>query len=167
MALRHWAARHLGALTAPYEALDTTAVPLRNPKRRGAGALPEVAALGKSLRLGWFAGARLLLAVTPEGAVTGWGAASGNAQDRALAEAFFAQSALPTQALPSVGRALRRPRLRAPAARQRRAPAGSRRWSAGARQIVETVFQRLLQGFRLERERPLGGRLTRIAARAC
>ena len=37
---------------APYEVLDSTAVPVRNVKRRGVGFLPEVATLGRSLRLG-------------------------------------------------------------------------------------------------------------------
>jgi hypothetical protein len=191
VALGRWRARLAGGPSAPFEVLDTTAVPLRNPKRRGAGALPEVAALGKSLRLGWFEGVRLLAAVTPEGVVTGFGPAPGNEQDRALAEAFFAQRAAPAQALPSAGRAAagayladsgfagRAARARwagrydahvcAPPQRdsaERRGPA-LRRWHAGARQIVEAVFQRLLQGLRLERERPrtLGGLLARVAAK--
>lgn len=190
VAFGRWEARRLGALAAPYEALDTTALPLRNPKRRGAGALPEAAALGKSMRLGWFEGVRLLVAVLPEGAVTGFGLAPGNEQDRALAEAFFAERAAPAQALPSVGRAasgayLADTAFAGRAARARwaarydahvyappqpdsgeRWPPALRRWHAGARQVVEAVFQRLLQGFRLERERPrtLGGLLTRVAA---
>ena len=45
-------ARRLDALTAPYEVLDTTAVPLRSAKRRGVGTMPEVVAPGWSLRLG-------------------------------------------------------------------------------------------------------------------
>jgi len=191
VALGRWAARRLGALTAPFEVLDTTAVPLRNAKRRGAGALPEVAALGKSLRLGWFEGVRLLLATTPEGAATGFGLAPGNEQDRALAEAFFAQRAAPQQALPSAGRPasgayLADAGFAGRAARARwaerydahvyappqpdsaeRWPGALRRWHAAARQVVETVFQRLLQGLRLERERPrtLGGLLSRVAAK--
>jgi hypothetical protein len=184
-------ARRVGALTAEFEALDGTAVPLRNPKRRGAGALPEVAAVGWSGRLGWFEGARLLLAATPEGAVTGWGPAPGNAHDSALAETFFAQRAAPAQALPSVGRPasgayLADTAFAGRAARARwaerygavvhappqpdsaeRWPRALRRWHAGARQVVETVFQRLLHGLRLERDRPrtLGGLLARVAAK--
>lgn len=190
VAFGRWAARRLGAQAAPFEVLDTTAVPLRNAKRRGEGALPEVAAIGKSLRLGWFEGVRLLVAVLPEGAVTGFGLAPGNEQDRALAEDFFAQRALPEQALPSVGRPasgayLADTAFGGRAARARwaerydahvyapphpasgeRWPAALRRWHAAARQVVEAVFQRLLQGLRLERERPrtLDGLLTRVAA---
>jgi cytochrome c biogenesis protein CcdA len=58
-------ARRLDALTAEYEVLDCTAVPLRTAQRRGAGAMPEVVARGKSGRLGWFVGVRLLLARGP------------------------------------------------------------------------------------------------------
>ena len=186
-----WAARRLGSQAAPYEVLDTTAVPLRNPKRGGAGAMPEVAAIGRSMRLGWFEGARLLVAVTPEGAVTGYGLAPGNEQDRALAEAFLARRAAPAQDLPSAGRpasgcyladagfAGRAARARwaerydahvyappQPDGAERRPPA-LRRWHASARQIVETACQRLLQGLRLERDRPrsLGGLLARVAAK--
>ena len=186
-----WCARHLGAATVPYEILDTTAWPLRNAKRRGEGTLPEVAAIGRSLRLGWFDGVRVLVAVTPAGIVTGFGVAPGNAQDRSLAETFFAQRALPAQVLTSVGRAAsgvyladsgfagRRTRLHwaeayaahvyAPPQPDsgERWPRALRRWHTSARQIVETVFQRLVQGLRLERERPrtLSGVLTRLAAK--
>jgi hypothetical protein len=191
VALGRWAARRLGALTAPFEALDTTAVPVRNVKRRGAGALPEAAAVGYSPRLGWFEGFRLLLAVTDGGAVTGWGLAPGNAQDRALAETFFAQRAAPAPALPSVGRPasgayLADTGFAGRAARARwaarydahvyappqpdsgeRWPRALRRWHAAARQVVETVVGRLQQGLGLERVRPrtLDGLLTRIAAK--
>ena len=43
-----------------------------------------------------------------------------------------------------------------------------RRWLAGIRQIVETVFTKLHHAFRLDRERPhqLEGFQTRLAARA-
>jgi hypothetical protein len=186
-----WCARRLGAQTAPYEVLDTTAWPLRNPKRRGKGALSEVVAIGRSLRLGWFAGVRVLLAVTPEGIITGYEVAPGNTQDRTLADTFLAQRAAPAHTLPGVGRAgtgvyLADTGFAGRAAQQRwatcyaahvaappqpdsrdRWSASRRRWHRRARQIVETVFQRLLQGLRLERERPrtLGGVLTRLAAK--
>jgi len=186
-----WCARQLGALRASYEVLDTTAWPLRNPKRRGEGTMPEVVAIGWSLRLGWFEGVRVLLAVTPEGVVTGYGVAAGNANDRAMAETLFAQRAELVQALPSVGRTASgvyladtgfagrdaRTRWVADADAHVYAPPqpGSgeawprtlRRWHTSARQIVETVVQRLVQGLRLERERPrtLGGVLTRLAAK--
>ncbi len=133
----------------------------------------------------------MLLAVTPAGVITGCGIGAGNEQDRNLATTFFAQRAAPLQALPSVGRpasgiyladgGFAGPRTRQhwadafaahvyappqPGARERW-PRALRRWHTSARQIVEAVFQRLLQGLRLERERPrtLGGVLTRLAAK--
>lgn len=186
-----WCARQLGAVRAAYEVIDTTAWPLRNPKRRGEGPLSEVVAIGRSLRLGWFEGVRVLVAVTPEGVVTGAGVAAGNVNDRAMAETFFAQRAVPAQALPSVGRptsgvyladtgfagqAVRRhwattydAHVYAPPqpGSGERWPGALQRWHTSARQIVETVIQRLLQGLRLERERPrtLRGVLTRLAAK--
>jgi len=181
-------ARHLDALTAPYEVLDTTAVPTRNAKRRGVGAMPEVTAPGWSLRLGWFVGVRLEVAATPSGVVTGWGFGPGNAQDRALADALLAQRALPEQTVPSAGRAasgvyLADTGFAGRAARARWAELGAdvlappqpdsgERWPAAVRslhrsrrQIVETVFARLHGAFRLERDRPrsLGGVWARIA----
>lgn len=186
-----WLARHLGALTAPYEVLDTTAVPIRNTKRRGVGVLPEAAARGWSLRLGWFTGFRLLLTCTPEGVITGFGLAAGNEQDRTLAEPFFAQRAVPEQTVRSVGRAASGIYLADTgfAGRKARAhwvewydahvyappqPDSAERWPralrgshTAARQIIETVIQRLHQPFRLERDRPrtLGGLMTRLAAK--
>ena len=68
-----WLAARLDAAAAPYEALDGTAVPIRNAKRRGLGWLPGVADIGKCLRRGWIEGLRLLVCTTPEGTVTGWG----------------------------------------------------------------------------------------------
>ena len=183
-------ARRLDALTAPYEVLDTTAVPTRNAKRRGVGAMPEVTAPGWSVRLGWFVGVRLEVAATPSGVVTGWGFGPGNAQDRALADALLGQRALPAQSVPSAGRpasgvyladtgfAGREARARwldlgadvlAPPQPDsgERWPAAVRSWHRRRRQIVETVFGRLHGAFRLERDRPrsLGGLRARIAAK--
>ncbi len=44
-----------------YEALDTSAVPTRDAKRRGSGWLPDQAQIGWGNRIGWFEGFRLLL----------------------------------------------------------------------------------------------------------
>jgi hypothetical protein len=183
-------ARRLDALTAEYEVLDCTAVPLRTAQRRGVGPMPEVVARGRSLRLGWFVGVRLLIAVTPTGVVTGWGIAPGNEQDRNLTDALLAERAAPIQALPSAGRAasgvyLADSGFAGRAARARWAEFGADvlappqrgsgdRWPKPVRaqhrrhrQIVETVFARLHGPLRLERDRPrsLGGLLTRIAAK--
>ncbi len=82
-------ARLLRTPCAPYEALDTAAVPTRDAKRRGAGWLPGLTDIGWSNRLGWFEGVRLLLAVTPAGAITGFGLGPGSAKEQPLAETFF------------------------------------------------------------------------------
>jgi len=131
-------ARHLDALTAEYEVLDCTAVPLRASTRRGVGAMPEVAARGKSLRLGWFVGVRLLIAVTPSGVV------------RARWLALGADVLAPPQE----------------ESRERWPPA-ARAQHRRKRQIVETVFARLHGAFRLDRDRPrsLGGLWARLAAK--
>ena len=48
---------HLGQVLAaqrcPYEALDSSGIPTRDAKRRGAGWLPGLADIGWSNRLGW------------------------------------------------------------------------------------------------------------------
>jgi hypothetical protein len=177
-----------------YEALDTTVVPTRNLRRRGRGWLPGQADIGWSNRLGWFEGVRLLLSVTPRGAITGWGTGPGSSKDQPLADAFFALRARPDPRLPSVGAASGRPYVgdKGFAGRHRRAfweqacgavmiapsqrhartdpqpwPREWRRWLAGVRQIVETVTAKLEACFRLEQERPhcLAGLLTRLAAK--
>lgn len=191
VALGRRLARLHDALTAEYELIDTTAVPIRNAKRRGLGFLPDVAAVGRSMRLGWFCGFRLLLSCTPTGLITGYGLAPGNEQDRTLADTFFAERAAVVQVLPSVGRPASGVYLadtgfagRAAQTRWAQAhaagvyappqpdaavawPPAVRRWATSARQVVETVFGRLHGAFRLERERPhtLGGVLTRVAAK--
>ena len=48
-----------------YEALDSSGVPARSAKRRGAGWLAGQADIGWSNRLGWYEGFHLLLAVNP------------------------------------------------------------------------------------------------------
>jgi hypothetical protein len=176
--------------TTRYELLDCTGVPVRNAKRRGGGWLFGLVDIGWCTRLGWFEGVRRLVAATPGGAITGFGCAPASTNDRVLAEALLAARAgrLP---LPGAGRAAtgtyladsgfagRRwvprwaaaygARVYAPPQRGSadRWPKPVRRWLAGARQVVETVFDRLLQPFRLATERPhtVGGLLARLAAK--
>jgi len=194
----------LEATHAPYEALDTTAVPTRNAKRRHAGWLPGLEDIGWSNRPEWYEGFHLLCTVTPEGILTGFGFGPASANDRPLAEAFFAARGrahlerprperwmLPSM-LPSVGPACpacyvtdkgffgRAARERwasaygavviCPPPRDARAPwpKALRRWLAGVRQIVETVYEKLHRSFRLSAERPhaLGGFQARLAAMA-
>jgi hypothetical protein len=100
--------RQLRAQHCAFEALDAMGVPTRDAKRRGVGWLPGLADIGWSNRLGWYEGFHLLLAVNPEGIMTGYGFGGASSKDQALAETFFA---LRTQAhrhrhrhrLPSVG----------------------------------------------------------------
>jgi hypothetical protein len=100
--------QRLEAQNCVYEALDSSAVPTRDAKRRGAGWLPGLADIGWSNRLGWYEG----FSRTP------W-------------------------------------------------PKALRRWLASIRQIVETVFEKLHNLFRLNRERPhdLSGFQARLAAK--
>jgi hypothetical protein len=189
-AFAQWCADLLARGEAPYELLDSTAKPLRNPQRRGEGALPELTAVGKSLRLGFFRGVRVLVATTPAGAITGTSIAPGNTNDHPHADSFFASRAA-ADAPPAVGR---------PGSGTYLADTGfaGRRWRAHwvaklaatviappqpdsadawpeeqkqahirARQPIETVIGRLLHDFRLERDRPktIGGLLTRLAAK--
>lgn len=176
----------------PYEALDSTAMPVRDAKRRGAGWLAGYADLGWSNRLGWYEGFRLLMAVGPKGVITGFGFCAASVADQALAETFFAARRHPISRLGSAGqpasgvyaadkgfegaknhrrwlelygaRIVHPPKRNS---RKRSWPKGLRRWLAGIRQIVETVYDKLLNTFGLHRERPheLSGVRARLAAR--
>jgi hypothetical protein len=187
-------AQQLGAPTSTHEVIDSLAVATRNVKRRGGGWLFGRAAIGWSNRLGWFEGFQLLLSVTPIGVITGFGFAPGNLRDRTLAETFFALRHQPHSRLPSVGAPAHGPYVGdkgfygphrhahwqaqyqvtmvcAPRRPSREKPhpwpKEWRRWLAGLRQIVETVNEKLLQKFRLERERPhaRAGFAARLAAK--
>jgi hypothetical protein len=176
---------------APYEAVDSAAVPTRDAKRRGGGWLPGIADLGWSNRLGWFEGLRLLLAVTPTGAITGFGLGPGSARDQPLSETFFGLRRHPQPRGSAAGTAATGPyvvdkgfegrehhrhwrqdygaHVICPPKRTsaHRWPKAWRRWFAGKRQIVETVIDKLLHAFRLDRERPhaLAGLQARLAAK--
>jgi len=158
---------HLVALLAAqrcaYEALDSSGVPTRDAKRRGAGWLPGLADIGWSNRLGWYEGFHLLMAVNPVGVVTGFGFGAASTKDQPLAETFFALRRHPCPGLASVGAAAWGPyvvdkgfegqanqqtwwqaygaQVLCPPKRNSRAPWPKRlrRWLAGVRQIVETV----------------------------
>ena len=88
-----------------YEALDTSAMPVRNAKRRGEGWLAGYADIGWSNSVGWYEGFCLLVAVNPAGVITGFGFASASTKDQPLAETFFALRARPDPRLGSVGAA--------------------------------------------------------------
>src|SRR2546428_9317585 len=175
-----------------YEVLDSTAAVTRDAKRRGSGWLPGQADIGWSTRLGWYEGFHLLLSVTPIGVITGFGFCPASTHDQPLASTLFAARQNPTPRLPSAGLpaqgpyvadkgfAGQRPRWRwkeqgqadlvtppHQSSKRERWPKALRRWLASIRQIIETVNDKLLNTFRLARERPhdLTGFQARLAAK--
>jgi hypothetical protein len=184
--VRLWAAPHCAD-----DALDSSGLPTRDAKRRGAGWLPGLAASGWSNRLGWYAGVHLLLAVHPSGVITGFGFGAASPKEQPLAETFFALRRRPHPGLASVGVPARSPYVvdkglegqanhvawwTASGAqgicppkrnRQRPWPKARRRGLASVRQIVETVHEKLQHTLRLDRARPhaLSGLQGRWAAK--
>ena len=181
----------LQAQRCPYEVLDSTAAVTRDAKRRGAGWLAGQADIGWSNRIGWYEGFHLLLCVNPAGIITGFGFGAASAHDQTLAETFFAARQIPCPGLSSVGRPAQAPYvadkgfagerphhrwcsqwqaevITPPHQTSRlRWPKALRRWLAGLRQLIETVNDKLLNTFRLARERPhdLTGFQARLAAK--
>ncbi len=180
------------AQRCPYEVLDSTAAVTRDAKRRGVGWLAGQADIGWSTRIGWYEGFHLLLCVTPLGVITGFGFGAASTHDQPLAETLFAARQTPSPRLPSAGLpaqgsyvadkgfAGERPRRRwqqehqvdlvtPPHQKVKRIrwPKALRRWLASIRQIIETVNDKLLNTFRLARERPhdLTGFQARLAAK--
>ena len=173
-----------------YEALDTMGCATRNAKRRGAGWLAGEANIGYSYRLGWYEGLNVITSVTPDGFITGFGSAPASTKEQPYAETFLALRATRTRLLPEVGQPAWGAYLTdngfcgkanhqrwwqcyaaqviSPPQRSHPRPWSKawRRWLASLRQIVETVHEKLLFTFRLERERPhhLQGFRTRLAA---
>lgn len=186
-----WLGQQAMGSEVPFEILDATGIATRDCKRRGSGWLPQIAALGQCTRLGWYVGTRLLVCSSPIGAITGYGLAPANTNDRRLADTFLAVRHAPHPQLPSVGVATTDRYLAdkgftgqsweahwardyhatvlCPPERghQRTWTPGQRRRLAGRRQIIETVMDKLLNGFRLSRERPhqLAGLQARVAAK--
>ena len=187
---------HLVALLevrkCPYEALDSSAMPTRDCKRRGHGWLAGYADIGWSNSLGWYEGFSLLTTVDPSGVVTGFCFGAASTADQQMAETFFAVRARPNPRLGSVGSMSWGPyvadkgfegtenhgrwlenygaHIIHPPKRNSRKRSWSkrlRRWVAGIRQIVESVYEKLFNIFGLWRERPhdLQGLRARLAAR--
>jgi hypothetical protein len=148
---------------------------------------------GWSNRLGWYEGFKLLVAVRPTGVITGFGFAGASTADQSMAETFFAARRHPNSQLPSVGYAAsgcyvadkgfegaeNHPRwlerygarvihLPKRNSRERSWPKRLRRWVASIGQIVETIYDKLLNTFGLHRERlhELSGARARLAALA-
>ena len=175
----------------PYEALDSSGVPTRDAKRRGRGWLPGLANVGWSNRLGWYEGFHLLLAVTPGGVITGYGFGPASTKDQLLADTFFALRHCPQPQWRGAGAPAHGPYvvdkgfegvadhiawaqhygvcvICPPKRNSKRPwPKRLRRWVAGIRQIVESVYDKLSHTFRLDRERPhdLMGFQARLAAK--
>jgi hypothetical protein len=181
----------LAAQRCVYEARDSSGVPTRDAKRRGAGWLPGLADIGWSNRLGWYEGFHLLMAVNPVGVITGFAFGAASTKDQPLADTFFALRRSPHPRVPSVGAPALGPyavdkgfegqanhrtwwqtygaQVICPPKRNSKArwPKALRRWLAGVRQIVETVYDKLAHTFRLDRERPhdLSGFWVRLTAK--
>jgi hypothetical protein len=169
-----------GARRCPYQALDSSAMPVRDAKRRGEGWLAGRADIGWSNSLGWYEGFRLLVATDPTGVVTDFDFCAASVADQQAAESFFAVRHRPNPRLPSVGSAFssgsyvadkgfegeenhRRwldsygVRIVHPPKRnstKRIWPKPLRRWLASIRQIIESVYDKLFNAFGLWRERP-------------
>jgi hypothetical protein len=184
-------AKRLESATWAYEVLDSSGILTRDAKRRGRGWLPGLATIGWSNRVGWYEGFHLLVAISPTGVLTGFGFAPANVHDTCLADTFLALRRFPDAGLPSVGLATSRPyvgdkgfagranrarwytlyqaQLISPPTRRSRHPwpKALRRWLARIRQIVETVYDKLHNALRLNRERPhdLTGFQARLAAK--
>jgi hypothetical protein len=155
----------------PYQALDASAMPVRDVKRRGHGWLAGYADIGWSNSLGWYEGFSLLSAVEPSGVITGFCFGAASTADQPLAETFFDVRANPNPRLKSVGSAFsgtyvadkgfegvenRRRWLESygadvihPPKRNSRKPWSKRlrRWIASIRQIVESVYDKLFNTF--------------------
>jgi Transposase DDE domain len=182
----------LQARKCPYQALDSSAMPVRDCKRRGHGWLAGQADIGWSNSLGWYEGFSLLTAVDSSGVITGFCFGAASTSDQQLAESFFATRARPNPRLISVGSASSEPyvadkgfegaenhrrwlesygaQIIHPPKRNSRKKRWSkqlRRWVARIRQIVESVYEKLFNVFGLWRERPheLQGLRARLAAR--
>lgn len=176
----------------PYQALDASAMPVRDVKRRGNGWLAGDADIGWSNSIGWYEGFSLLISVEPSGLITGFCFAPASTADQPLAETFFAVRAHPTPRLSSAGPFSYAPYvadkgfegaenhrrwlesygaqvIHPPKRNSRKKPWSKRlrQWIAGIRQIVETVYDKLFNAFGLWNERPhdLQGLRARLAAR--
>src|ERR671912_96977 len=74
----------------PYQALDSSAMPIRDCKRRGHGWLAGQADIGWSNSIGWYEGFSLLVAIEPSGIITGYCFSAASSADQSMAESFFA-----------------------------------------------------------------------------
>src|SRR5918911_432259 len=97
------AAEAMGNSEGLYQSLDSSAMPVRDAKRRGNGWLAGYADIGWSNSIGWYEGFSLLTATDPTGVVTGFCFGAASTADQRLAETFFAVRATPDVRLISAG----------------------------------------------------------------
>ena len=88
-----------------YQALDSSAMPVRDAKRRGHSWLAGEADIGWSKSIGWYEDFSVLAAIEPSGVITGFCFGSASTADQPLAATFFALRANPDPRLISVGAA--------------------------------------------------------------
>jgi hypothetical protein len=180
-----------------YECLDRVGVQTRWLNRRGVGWLTEYADIGTCSRLGWFHGLSLLTSVSDAGVVTGFALGPASVSDQPAADAFLGARHTLDPRLPSAGHTLGggfylldkgftgakwharwrecfgahpicAPQKVTHANPGRHAwPKPWRVWLARHRQIIETVHEKLLNAFRLAKERPhdLSGLTARLSAK--
>ena len=125
-----------------YEALDCSATPVRDCKRRGSGWLAGYADIGWSNSIGWYEGFSLLTSVAPSGVITGFCFAPASTADQRVAETFFCVRALPNERLASVGGSLRRALCSRQGVRGGRKPSPMARVPRGAGRLPAQTKQR-------------------------
>jgi hypothetical protein len=174
-----------------YERIDSSGIAIRDAKRRGEGWLAGQADIGWSNRIGWYEGFHLLVSIAQEGMITGYGFGPASTHDQLLLETLLTVRAQPTERLTCAGKPAQgcyiadkgfagdkpharwRDQLGAEVitpphqSSKKTWPKEWRRWLARLRQGIESVFEKLLNTFRLARERPhaLTGFQARLAAK--
>jgi hypothetical protein len=189
----HHLAEVLGSRECLYEVVDRFGVVTRRSGRRGIGWLPEYTDKGLCSRIGFFHGVQVLSCVTRTGVITGFGVAAGSTKDQPMAGEFFRYRDHPTSRMPWIGRpaasqiylgdkGFSGPKRHVEWFLETGAvltcapqkghgepwPALHQRAIASMRQIVETVHDKLLNQFRLGRERPhdITGLFSRLCAKS-
>lgn len=184
-------ARQMESADDIFEVLDTMGLRTRHYKRRGSGWLAGLANFGYCNRLGYYEGFNVITSSKPTGVISGFGMAPASTKEQPFAETFLAARTCQHPRLPGVGQPLtgwyvadngfcgRERHLHwavdydaiviTPPQRHKARhpwPKRLRRWHAGIRQIAETVHEKLINAFRLDRDRAhdLQGFRARLAA---
>lgn len=180
----------MDAKQCPYEILDAFGVSTRHFRRYGRGWMPGQADTGWCGRLGLYFGFYVLDAINPEGVITGHGFGPASGKEQTITDDFLAARNQPemlasagTAALGGYltdtgfeGKECHRRWLEYYGAKVITPPKSGckdawphklRSWFSGLRQIVESVHDKLLNVFRLSRERShnITGFQARLAAK--